>query len=217
MLLSLYFPGSLAWERTIETMQRSLAPPHFPSPVTCPLSLVFLPQPSCWQLCPVSSVLFSPFWHRSQLLFGVLLCSSNGRVPDLFWIHPLPRKSAFPALSPHHSSVWPHKPDSMTLSSCCFCQPQLSQAAWKPPEASSLPCHFFLCYANAHKMFPSTGLVQFSTLREASALSALLLELWTIRKKLRNITGLRLAKGLLVLGKTILESFACNEMEASEQ
>lgn len=35
-LLSLGFPGSLAWERTIETMERSLPPPHFPSLVICP-------------------------------------------------------------------------------------------------------------------------------------------------------------------------------------
>lgn len=171
-LLSSGFPGSLAWERTIETMDRSLPPPHFPSLVICPTILgadsagPLTALSVCSSLRPCS-VLFMP---ESQACLGSHLFLENP-----FSLH-----------CPHIQETriqWP-------LPLISFCQTQLSQVTWKPSGTSSLPC-----YSSSAIPTPPQG-ASFSEAYFSSPLwgkpmhSVWLLELYTIRKNCGSITGL---------------------------
>lgn len=107
------------------------------------LSLVFLTQPSHWQLYSASSILFRLFWPESQLLLGVLLCSSSARILDLFWIYSGPGKICSLCTVPTLSN--PFGFILAGFSELCFhiifanhnFHPS---ALWKPWGTSSLPC-----------------------------------------------------------------------------
>lgn len=192
--------------------------PLFPARWYAPLSLVFLTQPSHWQLYSASSILFRLFWPEFQLLLGVLLCSSSARILNLFWIYPGSVKicslCTVPTLSNPFGFIW------AGFSELCFhiifANPDFHPSAlWNPWGTSSLPCHFFLQHPSSHKMFLPRGLDQSSTLSDVHSLPCFW-NRWTIRKNHGNISSLRPAKHL-VMSKIVLESLACIKMEASGQ